>query len=101
MADTERDNLPALAPLLVDEDRAEELKQASMDVPSITLSQRQLCDLELLMCGAFTPLAGFMDQKNYDQVLGHSCLAHGSVGKPVATAGYHNLEAARRDLRGG
>ena len=79
MADTERENLPALAPLLVDEVRAEELKQASMDVPSVTLTQRQLCDLELLMCGAFTPLTGFMGQKSYDQVLEHSCLAHGSA----------------------
>ena len=79
MADTETDNLPALAPLLVEEARVEELKQASMDVPSITLTRRQLCDLELLMCGAFTPLTGFMDQKNYDQVLEHSRLPDASV----------------------
>ena len=79
MADTEIDNLPALAPLLVEESRAEELKQASMDVPSVTLTQRQLCDLELLMCGAFTPLTGFMDQKSYDEVLEHSRLPDASV----------------------
>lgn len=79
MADTEIDNLPALAPLLVEESRAEELKQTSMDVPSVTLTQRQLCDLELLMCGAFTPLSGFMDQKSYDEVLEHSRLPDASV----------------------
>ena len=79
MADKEKDNLPALTPLLVAEARAEELKQASLDLPSVTLTQRQLCDLELLMCGAFTPLTGFMDQKRYDQVLEHSRLPDGSV----------------------
>jgi len=79
LADTETDNLPALAPLLVEEARAEELKRTSMDVPSITLTRRQLCDLELLMCGAFTPLTGFMDQKSYDQVLEHSRLPDASV----------------------
>jgi sulfate adenylyltransferase len=79
LADTEIDNLPALAPLLVEESRAEELKQTSMDVPSVTLTQRQLCDLELLMCGAFTPLSGFMDQKSYDEVLEHSRLPDASV----------------------
>jgi sulfate adenylyltransferase len=60
-----------LNPLLVAEARAQELKQTSLDLPSVTLSQRQLCDLELLMCGAFTPLTGFMGEKAYDHVLEH------------------------------
>ena len=79
LADTEKDDLPAPAPLLVDGARAEELKQASLEVPSVTLTQRQLCDLELLMCGAFTPLTGFMARASYDQVLEHSRLPDGSV----------------------
>ncbi len=79
MADTEKDNLPTLKPLLVDEARAQELKQVSLDLPSVTLSQRQLCDLELLMCGAFTPLTGFMDVTSYSSVLEHSRLPDGSV----------------------
>lgn len=69
MADTKADKLPALQPLLVDDARARDLKQASMDLPSLTLTQRQLCDLELLMSGAFTPLAGFMDEKTTATVL--------------------------------
>ena len=79
MADTEIDDLPTLKPLLVDEARAQELKQVSLDLPSVTLSQRQLCDLELLMCGAFTPLTGFMDEKCYSSVLEHSRLPDGGV----------------------
>jgi len=79
LADTKRGDPPTLKPLLVDEARAQELKHASLDVPSVTLSQRQLCDLELLMCGAFTPLTGFMDEKSYDGVLENSRLPDGSV----------------------
>ena len=79
MADTKQDKLPALTPLLVDEARAEELKRISLDLPSVTLTQRQLCDLELLMCGAFTPLTGFMGQDSYDGVLEDSRLPDGSV----------------------
>ncbi len=79
VADTRQDNIPALQPLLVDEVRAQALKRASMDLPSVTLTQRQLCDLELLMCGAFTPLTGFMGEQSYDRVLNESRLPDGSV----------------------
>jgi sulfate adenylyltransferase len=35
----------------------------------ITLFQRQLCDLELLMNGAFSPLRGIMTREEYEGVL--------------------------------
>ena len=54
-----------LVNLLVDEDQAEALKQASGDYPSITLTQRQLCDLELLMNGGFAPLKGMLEHAFY------------------------------------
>jgi len=59
----------ALVDLLAEAERAEELKNISGDYPSITLTQRQMCDLELLMNGAFTPLTGFMGQAAYESVL--------------------------------
>ncbi|MCR4347328.1 MAG: bifunctional sulfate adenylyltransferase/adenylylsulfate kinase [Sulfuricaulis sp.] len=55
--------------LLVDEARATQLKKDSQGFPAITLSQRQLCDLELLMNGAFSPLRGFMARETYESVL--------------------------------
>jgi sulfate adenylyltransferase len=70
---------PALKALMVDDARAQELKHAALDLPSITLTQRQLCDLELLMCGAFTPLTGFMDERSYTHVLDNARLPDGSV----------------------
>ena len=38
-------------------------------LPSIQLSERALCDLELLAVGAFSPLDGFMRQADYQWVL--------------------------------
>ena len=79
MVDSRQDDLPELKPLQVEEARTQELKQAALDLPSLTLTQRQLCDLELLMCGAFTPLTGFMDAGAYDNVLEHSKLPGGNI----------------------
>ena len=65
--------------LLVDEARAEELKQHSLSFKSITLSKRQICDLELLMNGGFSPLDGFMNQAAYESVLDSMHLPDGSL----------------------
>jgi len=44
-------------------------KQAAGDFPSWNLTDRQLCDIELLLNGAFSPLEGFLDQDDYNAVL--------------------------------
>lgn len=51
----------------------------STDIPSITLSQRQLCDLELLMNEGFHPLDGFMNSQDYDEVVKNMRLTDGTV----------------------
>ena len=71
--------LEELVNLQVDTEQSELLKQTSGDFVSLTLSQRQLCDLELLMNGAFTPLTGFMGQKDYDAVVESLSLADGTL----------------------
>ena len=45
-----------LCELLVSAEAAEILKGRSQEFPSIDLDERQLCDLELLLCGALSPL---------------------------------------------
>jgi sulfate adenylyltransferase len=55
--------------LMVSDADAERLKTESEHFPSLTLNQRQLCDLELLMNGAFSPLTGFLDKAAYDAVV--------------------------------
>ena len=68
-----------LKPLLLDEAEAEALKGRSIEMPSITLSQRQLCDIELMMNGGFTPLDGFMEQESYERVLESMRLPGGTL----------------------
>lgn len=79
MLDTIQPHGGVLRQLLVDESRADELKLGSVDFPSITLNQRQLCDLELLINGGFSPLQGFMDRETYESVLEHMRLPDGLV----------------------
>ena len=68
-----------LVDLVVDESRAAALKEGSRDFPSWDLTERQVCDLELLMNGAFSPLRGFLNQADYDSVVAGMRLADGTL----------------------
>ncbi|HRQ41044.1 MAG TPA: bifunctional sulfate adenylyltransferase/adenylylsulfate kinase [Chloroflexota bacterium] len=48
-------------------------------LPSVRLSDRSVCDLELLATGAFSPLDQFMGQADYQSVLDNMRLANGYV----------------------
>ncbi|MBN2439754.1 MAG: bifunctional sulfate adenylyltransferase/adenylylsulfate kinase [Spirochaetales bacterium] len=54
--------------LIVDNDQSEALKKESKEWVSWDLQSRQICDLELLMNGGFSPLTGFLVKKEYDSV---------------------------------
>lgn len=47
--------------------------------PSIQLTLRQICDLEMLAIGAFSPLDRFMSEADYKRVLDEMRLADGTV----------------------
>jgi len=64
--------------LLKDEDRSETLARAN-SLPSVTLSPRSLCDLELLAGGAFSPLDRFMGRSDYIRVLEEMRLQNGML----------------------
>ncbi len=68
-----------LCNLVLDSEAAEQLKHDSKEFPSLTLTQRQLCDLELLVNGAFSPLAGFMGRADYESVVDKMRLADGTL----------------------
>ncbi|HSR25717.1 MAG TPA: sulfate adenylyltransferase, partial [Candidatus Eisenbacteria bacterium] len=58
----------ALVDLLVDQARAEQLRAESAAWSSWDLTPRQLCDIELLLNGGFSPLRGFMGRADYESV---------------------------------
>ncbi|MCP4693591.1 MAG: bifunctional sulfate adenylyltransferase/adenylylsulfate kinase, partial [Desulfobacterales bacterium] len=68
-----------LVNLLVDKERALTLKELSMKFESITLSARQLSDIEMLMVGGFSPLKGFMTRIEYESVLDRMRLQDNSL----------------------
>lgn len=64
-------------PMAEDARREALLREAAL-LPSLTLNPRQLCDLELLLNGALSPLRGFMGRADYQGVLADMRLADGS-----------------------
>ena len=56
-----------LCNLIASEDEIPALKAAAVDLPSITLTPRQLCDVELLLNGGFSPLVGFLNKEDYER----------------------------------
>jgi sulfate adenylyltransferase len=64
--------------IATDNERDILLKEAD-SLPSITLSDWSLSDLELIANGAFSPLEGFMNQNDYLHVLKEMKLANGIV----------------------
>jgi sulfate adenylyltransferase len=68
-----------LAVLMAAPERRQELKAASRDWPSWDLTPRQLCDLELLLSGGFSPLRGFLGRVDYEAVRDSMRLADGTL----------------------
>ena len=75
--------IPAHGGTLVDlratEERAAELRAASVDWPSWDLTPRQQCDLELLVNGGFSPLTGFLTRGDYESVCSSMRLLDGTL----------------------
>lgn len=65
--------------LLASEQRARDLVASSRDWPSWTLGPRQICDLELLLNGGFTPLGGFLCRDDYTSVCESMRLGDGTL----------------------
>jgi sulfate adenylyltransferase len=90
----------SLVNLIVDEERAAILKDVVTNLPDITLNDRQLCDLELLANGAFSPLTGFMTRSDYESVLDRMRLQNDllwpiPICLDVSELQAHNLEAGQ------
>lgn len=69
----------AVRELYLPADKAQAERRKAADYPSWDLSRRQICDLELLLNGAFSPLDGFLTRADYDRVVDEMRLSDGSL----------------------
>jgi sulfate adenylyltransferase len=87
----------------------EEWIARALSLPTIQLSPRSLCDLELLATGAFSPLERFMGEADYRRVLGEMRLANGILfpmpitlpigdDRNIAIGNWVALRTAQNDL---
>ncbi len=68
-----------LIDLIAPAERSAELKAHSREWPSWDLTARQICDLELLLSGGFSPLRGFMTRADYEGVCHNMRLKSGVI----------------------
>ncbi len=69
----------ALVDLLVPQAERELIMNRATLLPRIQLTQRNLCDLELMATGGFSPLRRFMGREDYECVLRSMRLADGTL----------------------
>nr|RVD90145.1 hypothetical protein DFL_001121 [Arthrobotrys flagrans] len=65
--------------LVRDAPRRAELAKEAETLPQLLLTERQLCDIELILNGGFSPLEGFMNQKDYEGVVNNLRLVDGNL----------------------
>lgn len=65
--------------LIPKQEQIDKLKKESLNLPSWDLSERQVCDIELILNGGFSPLTGFLNKSDYDSVLKNMRLADGTL----------------------
>jgi len=95
-----------LVDLIVPPEDREELIDRAHRLPSMQLTARGLCDLELLATGAFSPLKTFLNRADFERVAGEMRLENGLLFPvPVTLPAEHfdglklDAEIALRDAK--
>ena len=82
---------------LIDPEKRDALRQEAMGLPSLDLDWRQQCELEMLMSGAYSPLAGFMTRAQCERVEKEMTLDDGTFWPvPVSLASRQPAAAERK-----
>jgi len=68
-----------LCDLLIQGEKLNQLKKDSLHLESLTLNDRQLCDIEMLLNGSFSPLIGFLTEADYNSVVNSLHLSDGKI----------------------
>ena len=88
-----------LKELLVSDAEAEALRREALALPSWDLTVRQVCDVELLVNGGFSPLEGFLGEEDYERVCREMRLSDGTLWPVPVTLDV--TEDFAKDLRRG
>ena len=70
---------PTLIDLLISDEQQEEIRARASELPSLQITDRTACDLELMATGGFTPLDRFMSRADYERVMAEMRLASGQI----------------------
>ncbi|KAF7964840.1 hypothetical protein HWV62_2508, partial [Athelia sp. TMB] len=76
-----------------DEHISAQLREEAQTLNDIKLTERQLCDLELIINGGFSPLEGFLNEADYKSVVDTLRLADGTLFPIPIT-----LDASHEDI---
>jgi sulfate adenylyltransferase len=88
-----------LANLMVATEHAGELNTRAGELPSVQLSERQTCDLELLATGAFSLLESFLGAEDYKRVLEEMRLTSGYEEVTKLKTGARTLMLSGSEVR--
>ncbi|PBK84715.1 ATP-sulfurylase [Armillaria gallica] len=75
-----------------------QLREEAQTLPDIVLTERQLCDLELIANGGFSPLEGFMTENDYKSVVNTLRLADGVLFPIPITLDVSGKEISRLSI---
>jgi sulfate adenylyltransferase len=84
-----------LVDLLVSERDRDKLADEARNFPKLTVSDRELSDLEMLSIGALSPLTGFQGKAEYDSILDSLSLPNGLPWTIPVTLSLNHEEAKR------
>jgi hypothetical protein len=76
----------------------DQLAAEAATLADVILTERQLCDLELILNGGFSPLEGFMNQRDYNGCVENLRLSSGALFPMPITLDVSAAQAAEKGI---
>ena len=86
-----------LVNLIANEEEIADLKNLATELNSVQISERSMCDFEMMSTGAFSPLDRFMNQADYQSVVETQRLSNGTLFPIPITLPINSTEDVKLD----